>query len=128
MAFQNCRNGLCLDGSGGFVALFEYGFQDGRGQFQFFKVHGKALLSERMGPTRLARRPPSQGRQCLQVSGATHKLKRRLESAPAEVLMLRQLAAATGRIVARIEGAGIIPVLLLCFPKEHTPWPSTFSP
>ena len=85
-------------------------------------------MSERIAPTRLARGPPSQGRQCLQVSGATHKLKRRLESAPAEVLMLRQLAAATGSIVARIVGAGIIVVLLLCFPKEHSPWPSTFSP
>ncbi len=81
-----------------------------------------------MAPTRLARGPPSQGRQCLQVSGKTDKLKIRLGPAPAEVLMLRQLAAATGHIVARIEGAGIIVVLLLCFPKEHTPWPSTFSP
>jgi hypothetical protein len=57
-----------------------------------------------------------------------YKLKIRLGPAPAEVLMLRQLAAATGCIVARIVGAGIIVVLLLCFPKEHTPWPSTFSP
>jgi hypothetical protein len=62
------------------------------------------------------------------VSGRTDKLKIRLGPAPAEVLMLRQLAAATERIVAWIEGAGIINGLLLCFPKEHTPWPSMFSP
>jgi hypothetical protein len=62
------------------------------------------------------------------VSGRAYKLKIRLEPAPAEVLMLRQLAAATGSIVAWIEGAGIIGGLLLSFPKEHTPWPSTFSP
>jgi hypothetical protein len=41
-----------------------------------------------------------------------------LESAPAEVLMLRQLAAATKRIVARIEIAGIILVLLHSLPER----------
>jgi hypothetical protein len=56
------------------------------------------------------------------------KLKKCSGPAPAEVLMLWQLAATTGSIVARIGGAGIIEGLLLCFPKEHTPWPSTFSP
>jgi hypothetical protein len=60
------------------------------------------------------------------VSGATHKLKRRLESAPAEVLMLRQLAAATGRIVAWIVGAGIIVVLLLCSRKNIPHGPVRF--
>jgi hypothetical protein len=43
-----------------------------------------------------------------------------LELAPAEVLMLRQLAAATKRIVARIEIAGIISVLLLLLPERKT--------
>jgi energy-dependent translational throttle protein EttA len=41
-----------------------------------------------------------------------------LELAPAEVLMLRQLAAATRSIVARIEIAGIISVLLLLLPER----------
>jgi sulfate-transporting ATPase len=41
-----------------------------------------------------------------------------LEQAPAEVLMLRQLAAATDAIVAWIEIAGIISALLHSLPKE----------
>jgi hypothetical protein len=49
-----------------------------------------------------------------------------LEPAPAEVLMLRQLAAATVRIVARIEIAGIIVVLLHLHRKKYK-WLSTFS-
>jgi hypothetical protein len=43
-----------------------------------------------------------------------------LEPAPAEVLMLRQLAAATDVIVARIQIAGIIVVLLLLLPERKT--------
>jgi hypothetical protein len=43
-----------------------------------------------------------------------------LEPAPAEVLMLRQLAAATDMIVARIQIAGIIDVLLLLLPERKT--------
>jgi sulfate-transporting ATPase len=41
-----------------------------------------------------------------------------LELAPAEVLMLRQLAGATRSIVARIKIAGIISVLLLLLPER----------
>jgi hypothetical protein len=43
-----------------------------------------------------------------------------LDPAPAEVLMLRQLAAATERIVARIAIAGIIVVLLHLHPERKT--------
>jgi hypothetical protein len=43
-----------------------------------------------------------------------------LEPAPAEVLMLRQLAAATSMIVARIQIAGIIHVLLHPLPERKT--------
>ena len=60
VACEHGWDGLGLDGSWGFVALFDYGFQDGRSQIQFFKVHDGAPMSERMTPTRLARRPPSQ--------------------------------------------------------------------
>jgi hypothetical protein len=53
------------------------------------------------------------------VSSKNHKQKC-LDPAPAEVLMLRQLAAATERIVARIEIAGIIVVLLHLHPERKT--------
>jgi hypothetical protein len=43
-----------------------------------------------------------------------------LEQAPAEVLMLRQLAAATGMIVAWIARDGIIIVLLHSLPERNT--------
>jgi hypothetical protein len=43
-----------------------------------------------------------------------------LEPAPAEVLMLRQLAAATRQIVAWIQIAGIIDVLLHLLPERKT--------
>jgi hypothetical protein len=49
-----------------------------------------------------------------------------LELAPAEVLMLRQLAAATKHIVARIEIAGIIDVLLHSLPERKTNGPVRF--
>ena len=42
---QNGGDGLCLDGGGGVVALLKHGFQDGRGQIQFFKGHGNARQS-----------------------------------------------------------------------------------
>jgi hypothetical protein len=43
-----------------------------------------------------------------------------LEQAPAEVLMLRQLAAATEMIVAWIARDGIIIVLLHSLPERNT--------
>jgi hypothetical protein len=67
----------------------------------------------------LARRPPSQRSAIFTGELKNHKQKC-LEPAPAEVLMLRQLAAATDVIVARIQIAGIIDVLLLLLPERKT--------
>ena len=39
MAIKDGRNGLRLDGGGGFVALLVHGFKDGRSQVQFVKSH-----------------------------------------------------------------------------------------
>ncbi|OIQ72097.1 hypothetical protein GALL_462800 [mine drainage metagenome] len=36
---QHQRNGLCLNGCGRFVALLQYGLDDGRSQIEFFKFH-----------------------------------------------------------------------------------------
>ena len=44
MAVEHNRDGLGLNGRGGFVALLAHGFKDGRSQVQFFKVHKKALV------------------------------------------------------------------------------------
>lgn len=60
------------------------------------------------------------------VSGRDHK-QRCLEQAPAEVLMLWQLAATTKRIVAWIDRPGIIAVLLQLRPRKNNTWLSTFS-
>jgi hypothetical protein len=40
MAREHGRDGLRLDGGGGFVALLAHGLQDGRSQLEFFKLHG----------------------------------------------------------------------------------------
>jgi hypothetical protein len=53
------------------------------------------------------------------MSSKNHK-QRCLEQAPAEVLMLRQLAAATVMIVAWIARDGIIIVLLHSLPERIT--------
>ena len=41
---QYCRNGLCLDGGGCFVALLEYGPDNGWSQVKIFKVHSVAPI------------------------------------------------------------------------------------
>ena len=40
LPFNHSRNGLRLNGGGRFIALLLHGLQNGRGQIQFFKVHG----------------------------------------------------------------------------------------
>ena len=42
--FEHGRNGLCLNGGGGVVALLKHGFKNGRSQVQFFKGHWESAL------------------------------------------------------------------------------------
>ena len=59
------RNGLGLDCGGGFVTLLAHGLDNGRGQFQIFKVHSVAPMrgAWHVDPSRSCGTGPVKGRQ-----------------------------------------------------------------